>query len=126
MRGIASKGEASDNGDEIADHAGKAGRHMGFALWLTLADGHSAPLYNFTGAPWMNLQETVIEIPFAGRLRRKDGWAEGEWLAVIKGKRLKMIYTQICAGKRIDIHPCKDCPGDSAVVESVVVEEMEE
>ena len=99
LRGITSKNDAPDDDDKpVSDHAGKAGRHQSFALWLTLSGGHSAPLYgHLTGAPWMNLEETRIEVPFGGRLRERDGWKEGEFVAVIKGKRLKLIF-HICAG----------------------------
>lgn len=112
----------------ISDHAGKSSRQQVFALWLTLPDGHVAPLYGvFSGAPWMNLACTCIEIPFHGDVKTNKGWIQqGAWLAVITGKRLKPIFAHVCSGRRIDIHVCTDEGGDSPVVDGVGVIPMPE
>ena len=124
MRG---SGHTERNGQEAdTDSAGRGSKQQGFSLRLHMPDGVHAPLLAiYAGAIWMDPDATIIEIPFSGFLRRDEGWQDGTWLAVIKGKRLTNVLDQIAEGRRLSVKVTEgDIPADKPEVSSIEILEM--
>ena len=76
------------------------------------------------GWPWMNTAATMIEIPSSGRYRAPDGWKSGDWLIVIKGKRLKSVFDQIAEARRLSVKVTDgDVEDPKPVIDSITVVE---
>jgi hypothetical protein len=84
----------------------------------------SLPYQMLTGFPWMNLEQTRIEIPTEAWHRYEGSWRLGSWLVVIRGKRLEPVFDQLNVAKREWTHP-GDGLGDDAQVEGVTIEPLE-
>ncbi len=108
------------------DSAGRSSRHPVFSCQLETADGIHAPASAFlVGAIYMAEDETTIRFLFSCELFRGDAWRDGKWQAVIRGKRLKSIYDQLCEFKRISVKVTEgDVPEPKPVVTSVEILEM--
>jgi hypothetical protein len=108
------------------DSAGRGAKQQVFSVRLHTDDGiHSPPISFLVGAIWMDEGRTLIELPFSCMMRRQDGWQEGTWLAVIRGARLKMIFDQLCEGRRLSIHATgKVEDANKPQVDSVAIEPL--
>jgi hypothetical protein len=121
-------GKTADSPDVDSDSAGRGNKQQTHSLRLHLADGVHAMQYGGEiGWPWMNHAGTRIEIPSSGRVRSAKGWVSGEWLVVIKGKRLEVVFDQIAEARRLSVRATEgDVPDPKPVIESISVEPMPE
>jgi hypothetical protein len=94
---------------EDSDSSGRGQKHQAFSLRPHLGDGVHGVLYGkLAASAYMDEAQTLIELPFGGFWRTgEDGseWQEGLRLAVIKGKRLEVVFSQICEGRRLSVKP---------------------
>lgn len=124
------RGAASpvDKQDADSDSAGRGNKHATHSLRLHLADGVHAMQYGGEiGWPWMNKAATRIEIPSSGRVRRNGKWVSGEWLAVVEGERLGMVFDQIAEARRLSVQITEgDVQEPKPIISSISVEPMPE
>ena len=120
-------GAAPDTKESDSDSAGRFQIHATHSLRLHMPDGVLAVQYGAQiGWPWMNTDGTVIEIPAAGRVRKDGEWKSGEFLVVIKGKRLTSVFDHIAEARRLSVKPTPaDVPEPKPVIESITVEPHE-
>jgi hypothetical protein len=98
--------ESDVAGDETGDGLWNL-KHQQFGVTFNFGDGLPGALYsNFHCLPWRNKfkDATEIRIWYKGIVLVKGEEVEGDWKAIITGKRLDRIHDHLREGRRISVN----------------------